>query len=94
MTIEITKGSVFDAIEDDPATAKVLEIKAALLDCIRAYIDEHGLTQQQAADRMGVQRSRVSDVLRGHVDILSIDTLVLMSARIGLRPLKIATHSA
>ena len=90
MTIEITKGSVFDAIEEDPAKAEVLKIKAALMDCIREYIAEHGLTQQQAADLMGVQRSRIGDVSRGHISVFSIDALVSMAARVNLHPVRIA----
>ena len=94
MTIEITKGSVFDAIEEDPAAAEVIKIKAALMDCIRAYIAERDLTQQQAADRMGVERSRVGDVAHGHVSVLSIDSLVLMATRVGLRPLTVTAEPA
>ena len=90
MTVEITKGSVFDAIEPDAAAAEVLKIKAALMDCIRGYITEHGLTQQQAADLMGVQRSRIGDVSRGHISVFSIDALVTMAARVDLHPVKVA----
>ena len=58
MTRKTTKGSVFNAIEEDAGVAEQLKIKAALMDCIRNYIEEEGITQQEAADRMGVQRSR------------------------------------
>jgi|AntRauTorckE5430_2_1112549.scaffolds.fasta_scaffold11888_2 predicted XRE-type DNA-binding protein len=90
MTIEVTKGSVFNAIEDDVATAELLRVKAALMDRIRSYIAEHGLTQQQAADLMGVQRSRIGDVARGHISVFSIDALVAMAARVNLHPLEVA----
>jgi len=56
MTRKTTKGSVFNAIEEDAGVAEQLKIKAALMDCIRQYIEEQGITQQEAADRMGVQR--------------------------------------
>lgn len=85
-----TTGSVFDAIEEDAGVAEQLKIKAALMDCIRLYIKEHGLTQQQAADLMGVQRSRVGDVSRGHISVFSIDALVAMAARVGLHPVQVA----
>ena len=85
-----TKGSVFDAIEDDAGVAEQLKIKAALMNCIIKYIKENDLTQQEAADRMGVQRSRVGDVCRGHISVFSIDSLVVMAGRAGLHPLKIA----
>lgn len=85
-----TKGSVFDAIEDDAGVAEQLKIKAALMDCLNNYIQDNDLTQQEAADRMGVQRSRVGDVCRGHISVFSIDALVAMAARVGLHPVKIA----
>ena len=93
MTIETTKGSVFDAVEDDPGMAEAFRIKTALVDCIRSYVEEHGLTRQQAADRMGAYSTRESSTSRmDTVSALSIDTLVLMTARVGLRPLKVATR--
>ncbi len=85
-----TKGSVFDAIEEDAGIAEQLKIKAALMDCIRKYIKDNDLTQQEAADLMGVQRSRIGDVSRGHITVFSIDALVAMAARVGLHPVKIA----
>lgn len=85
-----TKGSVFDAIEEDAGIAEQLKIKAALMDCIRKYIKDNELTQQEAADLMGVQRSRIGDVSRGHITVFSIDSLVAMAARVGLHPVKIA----
>jgi predicted XRE-type DNA-binding protein len=85
-----TTGSVFDAIEDDAGVAEQLKIKAALMKCIIDYIKDNELTQQEAAERMGVQRSRVGDVCRGHISVFSIDALVAMAARVGLQPIKIA----
>jgi len=85
-----TKGSVFDAIEEDAGIAEQLKIKAALMDCIRKYIKDNELTQQEAADLMGVQRSRIGEVSRGHITVFSIDSLVAMAARVGLHPVKIA----
>ena len=90
MTRKITKGSVFNAIEEDAGVAEQLKIKAALMDCIRRYIAEEGITQQKAAHRMGVQRSRIGDIARGHISVFSIDSLVAMAARVNLHPVKIA----
>ncbi len=90
MTRKITKGSVFNAIEEDAGVAEQLKIKAALMDCIRSYIADEGITQQEAAERMGVQRSRIGDVARGHISVFSIDSLVAMAARVNLHPVKVA----
>jgi len=86
----ITKGSVFDALERDPGEAVKLKVKAALFDVLIAYIEEHKLTQQEAADRMGVQRSRVGDLMRGQISRFSIDALVVMAGRVGIDPIKAA----
>jgi predicted XRE-type DNA-binding protein len=90
MAKKITRGSVFNAVEEDAGVAEQLKIKAALIDCIRDYIAEEGITQQEAADRMGVQRSRIGDISRGHISVFSIDSLVAMAARVNLHPVKIA----
>ena len=87
---EITTTSVFDELELDPGKAEQLKLKAALFDVIIAYIEKNNLTQQQAADIMGVQRSRVGDVCRGKITGFTIDALVAMAARAGLHPLQVA----
>ena len=89
MKQKLTTGSVFDDLELDPGKAEVLKIKAALFDAIITYIKDNDLTQEQATEIMGVQRSRIDDVCRGKISGFSIDTLVAMAARTGLRPLSI-----
>lgn len=86
----VTKGSIFDDLDRDPGEAVRLKIKAALFDVLIAYIEQHKLTQQEAADRMGVQRSRVGDLMRGQISRFSIDALVVMAGRVGIDPWKVA----
>jgi predicted XRE-type DNA-binding protein len=90
MTNEITTGSIFDDLNLDPGEAEQMKIKAALFDSITGFIKSNNLTQQQAGDMMGVQRSRIGDVCRGKMSGFSIDALVAMAARAGLHPLHIA----
>jgi len=90
MKLQQSKGTVWDDIAEDPAEAAQLKIKAALFDAIRAYIEKHKLTQEEAAVRMGVQRSRIGDISRGKLSGFTIDYLVLMAERVGVNPLKIA----
>ncbi len=82
---------MFLYLELEPGEVEQLKIKAALFDAIIAYIKENDLTQKQAADIMGVQRSRIGDVCRGKMSGFSIDASVSMAARAGLHPLQIAT---
>ena len=86
----LTKGSVFDYLELEPGEAEQLKIKAALFDTIIDYMKKNNLTQQQTADVMGVQRSRIGDICRGKITGFSIDSLVAMTARAGLHPLQVA----
>lgn len=90
MKEHLTTGSIFDDLDLDPGQAEQLKIKAALFDVLVRYMKENGLTQKQASEIMGVQRSRIGDVCRGKISGFTIDALVSMAARAGLYPLKIA----
>ena len=50
-----------------------------------AHIEKNGLTQGQAAKQFGVTQPRISDLMRGKIDLFSLDTLVNMLAAAGLR---------
>ena len=90
MSEQITPGSIFYDLEQDPGKAEQMKIKAALFDAIVRYIEDNGLTQAKTAEIMGVQRSRIGDVCRGKMSGFTIDALVSMAARAGLYPLRIA----
>lgn len=76
--------SVWDAVEDTPAEAQNMKLRSALMMQIRARIERDGLTQAQAARRLGVTQPRISDLMRGKIDLFGIDTLVNMAAAAGL----------
>jgi len=76
--------SVWDAIEEAPAEAENLRIRAALMAELTAYLKRSGLTQAQAARQFGVTQPRISDLTRGKIDLFSIDTLVNMVTAAGL----------
>ena len=76
--------SVWDAIGEDSATAENLKIRAALMRKLVASITATGMTQSEAAKRLGVTQPRISDLTRGKVDLFSIDSLVNMLSAIGL----------
>jgi len=81
---DVTKGSIFDDLGRDPGEAAKLKVKAAYVDALIAYIDKNQLTQQEAADRMGVQRSRIADLMRGQISRFSVDMLITLAGRVGL----------
>ncbi len=77
-------ASVWDAIEDTPEAAENMKLRSALMMALKDYIVRAGLTQAQAARRFGVTQPRVSDLVRGKIDLFAIDTLVNMAIAAGL----------
>ena len=77
--------SVWDAIEDIPAEAANMKARAELMIAIAEYIRARKLTQAAAAKLFRVSQPRVSDLMRGKIDLFSVDTLVNMLAAAGVR---------
>jgi predicted XRE-type DNA-binding protein len=76
--------SVWDAIEDDPGKRENLKMRSALMIALKEHIVSEGITQAQAAKKFGVTQPRISDLVRGKIELFAIDTLVNMLARAGL----------
>lgn len=77
-------SSVWDAIENTPEDAENMKVRAMLMRAVEAHIKAEGWSQTEAAKRLGVTQPRVSDLIRGKIDLFSIDALVNMIASIGL----------
>ena len=73
-------NSVWDAIEDTPGDAANMKARAELMRAIAEYIHCSKMTQTEAAKTLGVTQPRVSDLMRGKIDVFSLDTLVNMLA--------------
>lgn len=67
----------------DPAEAAVLQMRSNLMSDLRLYIEKQKLTQAEAAKRLGITQSRVSDLVRGKWDKFSLEMLITLEARLG-----------
>ena len=76
--------SVWDAIEDTPAEAENMKLRSALIMALKERITREGLSQSQAAKLFGVTQPRISDLLRGKINLFGLDTLVNMAVSAGL----------
>jgi predicted XRE-type DNA-binding protein len=87
MAIKITKGSpnVFRDLGFAPAEAEHLRVRAELMLALERLIARRRLTQARAATLLGVSQPRVNDLVRGRFHRFSIDALVDMFARAGVR---------
>ena len=78
-----SSGNVFVDLGFEPAEAAVLEMRANLIADLRSYIQKNKLTQVEAAKRLGIGQSRVSDLVRGKWEKFSLEMLITLEARIG-----------
>ena len=79
-------SNVWDAIEDTPQQAASQRVKADLMMEIERIIQQRGMTQAEAAIMLGVTQPRVSDLMRGKINLFSLDTLLDMATTAGLNP--------
>jgi predicted XRE-type DNA-binding protein len=77
-------GDVFRDLGFSEAEAQHLRVRGELIQ-IEKVLGARGVKQAEAARIMGVSQPRVSDLLRGRIDLFSSDTLIDMLARLGLR---------
>ena len=83
LKITRSSGNVFEDLGVPAEEAAHLRIRSQLMVDIRKLIEARGLTQKQAAKLFGVSQPRVSDLVRGRIELFSIDTLVGMLGRAG-----------
>jgi len=83
--IHHSSGDVFRDLGFGPSESEKLRIKSQLMQTVENVIAERKLTQSQAAELMGVSRPRISDAVRGKIEKFTIDALVDMLARAGIK---------
>ena len=76
--------NVWDAIEDTPEEAENMRLRSALMMALKAHLARAGLNQSQAAKLFGITQPRVSDLMRGKINLFGLDALVNMAAAAGL----------
>lgn len=81
--ITTSSGNIFVDLGFDPAEATVLQMRANLISDLRLYIENNKLTQSEAAKRLGIAQSRVSDLVRGKWEKFSLEMLITLEARLG-----------
>jgi predicted XRE-type DNA-binding protein len=87
MKVKITPstGNVFRDVGFARDEAEHLLVRADLMIQIQKLIASRRLKQKAAAKLLRVTQPRVSDLLRGRIDLFSTDALIDMLARLGAR---------
>ena len=79
-----SSGNVFIELGFQPHEAAVMLLRCELAEALRKWIDREGITQAQAAERLGVAQPRISEIARNKVHKLSLDYLVGLCAKAGV----------
>ncbi len=77
-------ASVWDAIEDTPEEAENMKLRSGLMMALKAHVVRANLNQTEAARLFGVTQPRVSDLMRGKINLFGLDALVNMATAAGL----------
>jgi predicted XRE-type DNA-binding protein len=64
-------------------------MRADLMARLRRLINARGWPQQEAAKRLGIGQSGVSDLVRGKWDEFSLDMLITLAERVGRKPRRV-----
>ena len=91
-TVVESTGNVFSDLGFESGEAAILHMRAELMNDLRLYIQSSGMTQMEAAEKLGIAQSRVSDLMRGKWDKFSLEMLITLEARAGRKvTLELAT---
>lgn len=78
-------GNVFHDLGFPPEEAQNLQLRSELMTRIERYVTDSGLSQKDAAVRLGVTQPRLNDLLKGKIEKFSLDALVNMLGHAGMR---------
>lgn len=87
-TLERIRKKLSDKLYDGgnfalPENATEVErVKYQICQMIARYMREHRLLQKELAKKLGVDESRISDILRGKIESFTLDRLITYSEKL------------
>jgi len=83
MAVVKSCGNVFADLGFDAQEAANLKLRSQLMIEVEKDLAKKSLTQQAAAEILGISQPRISDLKRGKVDKFTIDVLVNFLTKLG-----------
>lgn len=77
--------SVFEDLYEADRAAE-MQIRAQVLRGLSVWLEGSAMTQVEAAKVLGITQARVSELKHGRISRFSLDLLVRLAARAGLKP--------
>jgi predicted XRE-type DNA-binding protein len=93
MTKTRTFANVGDALEDSSEAAATMTMRSNVMITINEKVRSWDTTQARAARRLGITQPRLNDLLQGKINKFSLDSLLTLATRAGLK-VKIDVRSA
>ena len=59
-------------------------LRSELAEALRQWVESEGVTQSQAAGRLGISQPRISEIMRGKIELMSLDYMVGLCAKVGV----------
>ena len=80
-----SSGNAFLDLGFSPEETAILEMRSEIMVDLRKFIKNKRMTQAKAADLFGVSQSRVSDLIRGKWEKFSLEMLITLATKAGMR---------
>jgi predicted XRE-type DNA-binding protein len=78
-------GNIFLDLGFSKAEAESLKLRSELMMRIDDFYRQSGMTQAAAAKALGITQPRLNALLKGKIGLFSLDALVNIASRAGLR---------
>jgi predicted XRE-type DNA-binding protein len=82
--VESTEN-IFRDLGFDAAEAENLKLRSRLMQRVEKFVKQSNMTQSEAASVLGVTQPRLNQLLKGKIQLCSLDALVNMLANAGMR---------
>lgn len=76
--------NVWDALEDTQHEAANMRARSELMIALKQKIEAMDTTQAKAAKELGITQPRLNDLLRGKINLFSLDTLFDLAYAAGI----------
>lgn len=83
--MELEFDNIFEALTEDPDEAADLAFRADLMMVLVGIFRRRGWNQAEIGKALGVSQPRVSELMRGKIDLFSADKLIGFLARLNIR---------
>ena len=80
-----SSGNIFLDLGFPPEEAAILQMRSEVMADLRKFIQSKKLTQAEAANILEVSQSRVSDLIRGKWEKFSLEMLIVLATKAGMR---------